>query len=419
MQNNIANDTITGVKQRADLTFKHNVNEGRHGWLRLTPAYSVKLVESILQNKDKGLSVFDPFSGTATTPLCAAYHGHFAVSIDINPFLVWFGEVKLRHYDQSMLCEAIEKAGVIQSTVDGGRTNPCPPPAISNIDRWWNKTHLGYLCSLKGEIDKQSYRRSESKDLLLVAFCQMVIELSNAAFNHQSISFKDNGNRDSQSLLWADDAFDHAPFASYVNALVEAASHNPCGTGHVLACDARVLDTITKEGFDILITSPPYPNRMSYIRELRPYMYWLGYLQEARQAGELDWQAIGGTWGIATSRLNEWRRDASTFFPDYLDSILRDIARSDGRSGELLSKYVGKYCEDMWRHFVAVRRIMNKGGELHYVIGNSKFYECLVPAERIYADMLMKAGFRNIDIKRLRKRNSKKELFEFDVMGTR
>ena len=27
---------------------------------------------------------------------------------------------------------------------------------------------------------------------------------------------------------------------------------------------------------------------MSYIRELRPYMYWLGYLTDARQAGQMD-----------------------------------------------------------------------------------------------------------------------------------
>ena len=27
---------------------------------------------------------------------------------------------------------------------------------------------------------------------------------------------------------------------------------------------------------------------MASIRELRPYMYWLGYLRNRRQAGELD-----------------------------------------------------------------------------------------------------------------------------------
>lgn len=54
---------------------------------------------------------------------------------------------------------------------------------------------------------------------------------------------------------------------------------------------------------------------MSYIRELRPYMYWLGFLNKAKEAGELDWKAIGGTWGIATSRLSCWERSEDSFRP--------------------------------------------------------------------------------------------------------
>ena len=35
-------------------------------------------------------------------------------------------------------------------------------------------------------------------------------------------------------------------------------------------------------------------------------MYWLGYLSSGKQAGDMDWQTIGGTWGSATSRLSGW-----------------------------------------------------------------------------------------------------------------
>ncbi len=36
------------LAQRADYTHKHNAESGRHGWLRLTPAYSLKIVGEIL-----------------------------------------------------------------------------------------------------------------------------------------------------------------------------------------------------------------------------------------------------------------------------------------------------------------------------------------------------------------------------------
>lgn len=407
------------VRQRSDLTFKHNANRARHGWLRLTPAYSVKLVDEILARVDARLKVFDPFSGTATTPLSAAYRGHRALSIDINPFLVWFGQAKLRHYTTQTINETRTVAGAIQSAMDKGNAIPCLPPPIANIERWWDKKHLAFLCSVKGEIDGQSMASSEVRDLLLVAFCRAVIDLSNAAFNHQSMSFKDNGsgngNRPEQPELWPEDFFDRRPFTSYVDTILESAAHNPVGDADVCKCDARDIHDLPELEFDLLITSPPYPNRMSYIRELRPYMYWLGYLKEAREAGEMDWEAIGGTWGIATSRLNDWRLDAATFFPKYLADILGRIAKSGGKSGELLSKYVGKYFEDMWKHFLSVKKVMRYGAKVHYIVGNSKFYDCLVPVEKVYQDMLIEVGFDGVEVKVIRKRNSKKELYEFDV----
>ncbi len=64
-------------------------------------------------------------------------------------------------------------------------------------------------------------------------------------------------------------------------------------------------------------------------------------------------------------------------------------------------------------------RSFSTGGKVHYVVGNSTFYDVIVPVERLFADMLTKAGFREARITRIRKRNSKKELYEFDVSATK
>ena len=66
----------------------------------------------------------------------------------------------------------------------------------------------------------------------------------------------------------------------------------------------------------------------------------------------------------------------------------------------------------------ALASLLNKGARVHYIIGNSTFYGTLVKVEDLYADMMRKVGFSNIDIKAIRKRNSKKELVEFDVSAT-
>jgi DNA modification methylase len=405
--------TTSAIKQRADLTFKHNLSHTRYGWLRLTPAYSVKLVMKILERYPEAQSVFDPFSGTATTTLCAAMAGCNALSIDINPFLVWLGQTKTAVYSNTIISQTEEIAEQIHRKTERKELPPALPPSIFNIHRWWDSSQLDYLCRLKAGIN--TYGTEETRDLLLVGFCRTVIELSNAAFNHQSMSFKKTKPQIAQLELWTEDPLCGSLFFNHVKEALRSAADNPSGTACVMYSDARKMEGLHGKEFDLLITSPPYPNRISYIRELRPYMYWLGYLKEAREAGEIDWQAIGGTWGIATSRLNNWVRSKDVFFPDYLHDILKNIASADNKSGPVLSNYVGKYFEDMWIHFKSVKGVMRYNANLHYIIGNSKFYDFVVPAEKIYADMLKEAGFMNINIETLRKRNSKKELLEFDV----
>jgi hypothetical protein len=61
---------------------------------------------------------------------------------------------------------------------------------------------------------------------------------------------------------------------------------------------------------------------------------------------------------------------------------------------------------------------MCPNGHVFYIVGNSKFYDTIVPVEEFYVDMLQRAGFGDTHIDRIRKRNSKKELFEFVVSAS-
>ncbi len=398
------------LRQRAEYTHKHNLHTGRHGWLRLTPAYSVKLVEALIAQCDRPMLVLDPFSGTATTALCAAYHGHKAVTIEINPFLVWLGKAKTAHYSEATLAVARDTCARVIDLVKGKRIEPVPPPPIHNVERWWGPRELGFLCAVRAAIDALTEKTSPEHRLLLVSFCRTLIALSNAAFDHQSMSFKDDGQ-----LPLILDADMCTVFAKNVRFVLNGAGDNPDATAEVILGDSRNPAAVTEATFDRVITSPPYANRISYIRELRPYMYWLDFLVNGRDAGELDWSAIGGTWGLATSRLIEWKPRSDSYSNQLLQNSLDGISRHENKSGRILSNYVAKYFDDMWAHFQALPRRLAPKAELHYIVGNSTFYGVLLPVEQIYASMLQQLGFENIQCHPVRKRNSKKELIEFDV----
>jgi hypothetical protein len=403
---------MVNIPQRADLTFKHNLKQGRHSWLRLTPAYSVKVVEQVLARNREAHYVLDPFSGTGTTGLVCAQQGIPCKLVDINPFLVWFAHVKTANYNLADLALVQERAQAVCRQVEmaGSKKQQWVPP-IRDIDRWWGLDALNTLAQIYAELNRQLPTAGPAKDLLLVAFCHLLIRWSNAAFNHQSMSFKGDTNGQLSLFNHAEPAAIVDDFKAFVHKVRQTAAAPVPGQIAVQQGDARCLPPPAEDRYDCVITSPPYPNRMSYIRELRPYMYWLGYLDEAREAGELDWQAIGGTWGVATSRLQKWQPpDGTIHFPGFENLIEQIRERSF-----LLANYVLKYFIDIQLHLQSLHGVLAPGANVFYVVGNSKFYNTLVPTEQVYAWLLVENGFEQVRVETLRKRNSKKELFEFVV----
>jgi hypothetical protein len=408
-------------RQNAHLTHKANLGVGRHGWLRLTPAYSVRLVRDRVADLPSGAVVTDPFSGTGTTTLAAAEHGCAGQSLDVNPFLVWLGNAKVRHYPSNTLglAEGAVPAICAQAGSLVGDARDLWEPKLHKIERWWSPGTLAALKAIRHALDLAALPQ-DGGDLLDLAFCRTVIGTSNAAFNHQSMSFK---KVDESSTLVALDA-SHQVVEQFsedcVHVLGSAAATLP-GKGRVVLSDSRGMETSgALEPCDLLLTSPPYVNRMSYIRELRPYMYWLKFLDGASDAGELDWRAIGGTWGVATSRLNGWATDGRALpIDDQLREVRALIERDGGKNGPLLSAYVAKYFCDMRLHFEAAFKHVKSGGRCAYIIGNSTFYGHLVPAEQWYAALMREVGFSDVNVTTIRKRNSNKALYEYEVTGRR
>jgi hypothetical protein len=405
-------------RQKAHLTFRGNTNRGRHGWLRLTPAYSLHVVNEILEHVDRDKLVLDPFSGTATTTLASVTRGIRSHSVDINPFLVWLGNLKLQRFPPTTANDLREHGReVTRGMRSAGKLRWTP--SLHQIEKWWTKATLVSLSELFARIGECD-APSPIVDLLKIAFCRVMIGTSNVSFGHQSMSFKKPRSANSaQRPLFSDpdDADELADIKRQFLAAVDEvvgglASDAPTAEGKVIQGDSRQLDDVLeRRAYSTVITSPPYPNRMSYIRELRPYMYWLGFLESGRQAGEMDWQAIGGTWGCATSNLNGWQpRNGRVAYPHF-DKIVRAISQQH----ELLGKYVQRYFDDIKLHLRSLLQVMAPHGQCFYIVGNSKFYDTLLPVEEIYAALFEDAGFKNVGWKAIRKRNSKKELFEYVV----
>jgi hypothetical protein len=355
--------------------------------------------------------VLDPFCGTGTTALVCAERGIRADTIDINPFLIWLAQTKCANYSLVELDNFAHLSSTIlsKSLANGGDEWI---PEIHEIEKWWDAETLRLLGHSMAGI--RTINEKAVADLLKIVFCRVMIETAHVSFGHQSMSFK----APPAPSLFHDKKADFAmSWRRATKDVLNAASMPTKAKTHVLLLDARHLDEkLEHNHYDCVVTSPPYPNRMSYIRELRPYMYWLGFLTNGRQAGELDWEAIGGTWGCATSNLQKWERNGAKAIPfkDF-ENIITNIRSQSS----VLATYVDKYFCDMSLHVEAIYAVLKRGGQMNYIVGNSKFYDVLLPVEQIFAAMFQGAGFKDVSIKTLRKRTSKKELYEYLVSAVK
>ena len=100
---------------------------------------------------------------------------------------------------------------------------------------------------------------------------------------------------------------------------------------------------------------------------------------------------------------------------DGFETIVERISASS----DLLGRYVAKYFHDVVLHARELVDVVRPGGRVHYVVGNSKFYDELVPTEAIYAAVFDAAGLADVTVRAIRKRTSKKELYEFLVSARR
>lgn len=408
----------------AEVTFRGKLHSPIHRWYRLTPSFSPQLALDIADAF--GLSgsdfVLDPFSGVGTVPLCMKYRGIPACSVELNPYLRFVGMVKTRTYRdvdaiedtfrQFLAAFEVERRRIPSGKSASGYLAEHADwiPRISNPGRWWSPGNLAQLVGLRRFVSGFDAEPAHL-DLIKMAVLGVLVPLSNAKHNHVSLTFAEVP-LPTVSVL----AVLEAKCAEVVDDLRSVAGL-PCSEVEVHRGNSKALSAVLPPEArpSAVITSPPYPNRFSYARETRPHLFFFDFIEDARAVGELETDAIGGTWGKATSVLMSGVEPANATVAALLAPYTGHIS---GR-GPLMANYVTKYFNDLYDHAREVALVCRGRARLAYVIGNSKFYDHPLPSDEILADLFGHFGFDRVRIDRMRKRQSKAGLYEAVVFLAR
>ncbi|MFW6116767.1 MAG: site-specific DNA-methyltransferase, partial [bacterium] len=143
-----------------------------------------------------------------------------------------------------------------------------------------------------------------------------------------------------------------------------------------------------------------YMNNYHYNRNTRPQLYWLGYVQEPRDLGKLEWASFGKYWQTVREA-----RDVQLSFDPPSDGLcdtlaqLRSLNAHKGvYGGRGWANYAATYLNDCHVFAQGIRFVLRRGGTALVVIGNSILQGVCIPTDRYFGEIAQAVGLQLVDI---------------------
>lgn len=403
-------------------TFKSGLAKRVHRWFRLTPSFGPDLVQDLLRETNwvPGRTVLDPFSGAGTTLIEAQLEGVPAIGFEINPLLRFVCETSCNwDVDPDKVSLELNRIVEVFSRQTPGLTLEkledlgLEIPPIHNPTRWWRPDVLTGLVLLRSLID--AIEDTDTRDFLRLALAGVLVpELTNVTLGRLQLHFI---NRDDDHISVLDSYLRHTHVM--LEDIKQLRSLELQTRSQVVWDDATTAGNLNhSDKVGIVITSPPYPNRYSYVWNTRPHLYLLGFMTTPKEAGQLDMRSIGGTWGTATSAL--MRGEVPPVAPS-VEKVVKSVVREIREADNLMANYVMKYFNLMAQHLENLNPLLAAKADLAYVVGCSRIKGVFVETDVLLGRLIeeMGFGFEVRRIQRMRKRNSGKDLHESVVFASR
>ncbi|MGQ9733404.1 MAG: hypothetical protein ACUVX8_19280 [Candidatus Zipacnadales bacterium] len=403
-------------------------DEPIHGWYRFVLGYPPHLVREYLKTLDADPGrdwVFDPFCGTATTPVEARLLGFSTLSTDANPISILASRVKLSwdiNLDEvrSRLDDVLELAMACfrrvgldhqltlfgpqlpnrevhdaRLTADNFDPNTLLSPKTAALipSGFISPKPLMRVLALRFAIEKVVHQH-DIRDFMVLALANVIVTTAgNVGFGPEVYRLPP---REDADVLGA--------FAGTVTRMISdlqavlAKQSRPFPPAHVFKDDARTLFSLRGcPPIGIVITSPPYPNEKDYTRSTRLESVLLGLITTKQ-----DLRAVKSSLLRSNTR-NVFVGDDDDAFVKDIPSVIRVAEEIEKRrlqlgktSGfeRLYHRVTRLYFGGMYRHLSALLPKLRPGARCAYVVGDQmSYFRVHIRTARLLADVAIKAGY--------------------------
>ena len=276
---------------------------------------------------DPGDTVADIFCGSGTTLLEALRLNRHAVGIDANPLAILISKAKTSplsnaDFEQlsdhrracSLILEEVGKRG--QYSLPDGQPiqRPAWRPSPDVCEFWFEPYVVEELANLKLLID--GIQGCQAKTVAMVAFSAIVVRVSKQDSDTRYVRREKNIRPGDTTKRYV------AQLKSMIPSLEEMTASIDDGLERRML-EANLLDAPESQTFDLVVTSPPYPNAYSYHLYHRTRLIWLGYDPERFKEIEIGSHRKYSAKGPKKATPETFSKEFETIFR-WLRTKLRD-----------------------------------------------------------------------------------------------
>lgn len=411
---------------RANLgTFQDSLRAPVHRWFTYPAGFSYKAVEEALCACDikPGMTIYDPFAGTATTLLSAKQHGVNSFGVEAHPFVQFVARTKLYwEFDPAELRSDIDGLiADIQQAFKATDIASLPVAAIfpELVCKCYSREKLARLYLCREAIMKLS--KEHFRDFAKLGLTSLLRTVADVATGWPYIApkkEKNNTKAKAANSLNVVESLRKQLYQMHSDVFVVRSKSKPGGEATLIAGDSRQhQSSIESESVHLAFTSPPYLNNYDYADRTRLETYFWG---EANTWGDITEKVRTRLIMSATTQINRKDFDESSLLSDDVCATVPNIrAELTTKIAELsklrLSKggkksydiMVAGYFNDMLRVVRETYRVLKAGSRFMLILGDSAPYGVYIPTDTYLGEIGKAIGFSKYKVEELRERGGK------------
>lgn len=388
-----SNLVLEGPYRNKDFyNFTTTSEQPRHQWYYFKEGFSTKLIKEAISatSKKNNLRILDPFSGSGTTALTTSILGHKATGIEVNPFLHFTSEIKTKSWQVNSK-EALKNLEYLINSSRSGSYSKLEGfstfTSKEGLDKWlFNTSVLRRHSSIVENINLQI--EPELRPLYSFAALISAMDCANVKKDGKGVRYKKN---------WKEISYSGADFEKRFKELfikivrdIDASPIHSHKQAKIYLSDSRSKLTdhdFQEDGFDLVITSPPYLNSFDYTDIYRPELFLGGFVTDNIGLQKLRHRTLRSHVQV------DW--DPEIIYKSNYLKKFRDMVteRKEQLWNKRIPLMIEAYFDDLVTILQQIKSRMKRGGQIWLVVSTSAYAGVHIPVDLILGETAHELDF--------------------------